>query len=219
MGGSMFSFHRMLLSIAALSALLLFVAPGHAASPQTLGPIKVELTEVKVGRMLELFPKLINQAAAYQGQFFGGLTGMGANPPKRMSEQELERLNDLIEKHGFRMQEFSMMSSALMSTYFVLRPAAFERWLPSEEQPQIRAILDDSAVSEKRKEELRKQIAIAQKNKGMLLAQLGQLATEGNKKAVKPHLAKVERVLRRIQTMVEKGGSKKSERSGARSRR
>ena len=58
-----------------------------------------------------------------------------------MSPEQLEALNTIYKKYGFTMEEFVMQISALMATYFILDPQAFERVLPSKDNVVIQAML------------------------------------------------------------------------------
>jgi len=81
--------------------------------------------------------------------------------------------------------------SALLATYLILAPEAFERQLPSEDKPEIAAILNDPGVPQEQKDAMRKQIRFARQNRGKIRDQLAQLASDNNKKVVAPLLPKI----------------------------
>ena len=115
--------------------------PQHSA-PGTLTPPPVtQLTRESVRRLIKVLPAIAKESAQYQSRFMGSFGPAGTVP--NMSNDELERLNKVFQKHGFEFEEFVMQVSALMATYIVVDPVAFDNLLPREDSPEIKRILED----------------------------------------------------------------------------
>ncbi len=190
----------MLRSARWLPFLACFLLPGlvWAQGPRRSGfdsgmpPFQIKLTKDSVTRLIAALPEVTRTASKHQSQFMSGLTG-GAGPAgaPRLTAEEMDALRAIFAKHGFSMEEFAMQVSALLATYLILSPDAFDKQLPSEEKPEIRAILTDPNIPQEQKDTIRKQIQFARANKEQIRAQLQSLATAENKAVVKPMLAQV----------------------------
>src|SRR5690606_37998059 len=101
----------------------------------------------------------------------------------------------MLAKEGLTMMDFAMQMATLVSTYLALSPEAFEEQIPSEHNPEMKKVLQDPNVPREQKDALREQIRYAQENKEELRSQLTQLATEENKRVVRPYLDRVKKVL------------------------
>jgi hypothetical protein len=156
-----------------------------------LAPMEVNLSRESVERMLKALPEIAKKASAHQAQFMGSLTGSAGPGGPQLKPEEIDALRAIFEKHGFTMEEFALQVSALLATYLILSPEAFERHLPSEDKPEIRAILTDPNLPPAQKEAIRKQIAAARANKDKIRDQLKPLASAENQAVVKPLLGQV----------------------------
>ncbi|MEZ4270884.1 MAG: hypothetical protein R3C68_05470 [Myxococcota bacterium] len=177
--------------------LLVITVEGSAwgQSPSTLGIPKPDLTPEKVERLVKALPEVLDQAAAYQAQFIGGLTGTSDAQGPQLSEKESAKLVAIIEKHGFSLQDFALGAQGLIATYFVLVPQEFDTYLPTEKDPNVRAVLDNPKASPEKKKSLRRQLDFVKKNKELLREQLTQLVTESGKQAVMPYRHQIKQLL------------------------
>ena len=160
--------------------------------PPGMPPAEVKLTKDAVKRLLKALPEVTREASARQAQQLGGASP-GARPPQ-ISPQEMQKMQAIFKKHGFTMEDFAMQVSALVATYLALNPEAFDKQLPNENKPEIKALLSSPDIPKEQKDAIRQQIAYAQQNKEAIRAQMTSLASDANKKVVKPFLAQVKKV-------------------------
>ncbi len=188
-----------------LPAIVWAQGPRRSKFDAGVSPIQIELTTDTVTRIISALPEVTKAAAKHQSQFMSGLTGgAGTTGQPRLTPEETAALRAIFAKHGFAMEEFAMQVSALLATYLVLSPEAFEKQLPSEDKPEIRAILTDPAVPQEQKETIRKQIQFARANKDKIRSQLAQLASDENKAVVRPLLASVRKAFDTAQAEAKK---------------
>ncbi len=198
--------------LTSITALLLATAGAHAQSPRRppppgmgtwsapgFAPKAPTLTRADVEKLIVVIPELARES----GKLKGIGSGMGPMGPlgggglqQQVPIEDIERVEKLLNKHGLTFPEFFMQLTTLLSTYLALKPDEFEKQLPNEETPEIKAILDDPKVLEKQKQAIRQQLQATQANKEVIRTQLMQLATNENKKVVRPLLAQVERALK-----------------------
>jgi hypothetical protein len=133
-----------------------------------------------------------------------GAAGMGKLPV-----EDLQRVEELLKKHGYTFPVFLMQLTALVSTYLALQPEEFDKQLPSEDSPEIKKVLDDPKVAKEKKDELRKQIREAHANKELIRKQVTAFATEENKAVVRPLLSKVRNALESAEREAKKAREKK----------
>lgn len=182
-----------LMLVTTLPTTLLAQGPRRTGGP-SLGAMEIKLTKDSVERMLAALPEITQQTSAHQAQFMGSLTGSApAGGMPQLKPDDLKKLRAIFEKHGFTMEEFAMQVSALLATYLILSPEAFQRQLPNEEKPEVRAILTDPNIPQAQKDGIRKQIAFARENQEKIREQLRPLATPENQAVVKPLLPQVEK--------------------------
>ncbi|MFC1609982.1 hypothetical protein ACFL6C_03420 [Myxococcota bacterium] len=175
----------------------LVVSPAFAQGPRRpapgFAPQPPKLTTGDVERLIKVIPELAKESG-----------NLRSDPSKAMSPgamgqqlpvEDLQRIEKLLQKHGYAFPEFLAQLTALVSTYLALDPGAFEKQLPTEDTPEIRKVLDDPKVSEEQKGKLRQEIAQTHANKELIRKQITALATEENKRVVRPLLAKVKRAL------------------------
>ena len=101
-----------------------------------------------------------------------------------------------------------MQVSALMATYFILDPEAFERVLPSKDNLVIQAMLKDPKTTEKERERVLAQIEYVQKNKQLFRAQFESTTNEANKKIVKSLLSSVRKAFKIAEKIAIDGATK-----------
>ena len=171
--------------------------PSHSllAGPGGFGELTPPITQLStasVKRLIQVIPEVARETVGQKFQFMGpGATGAGAAGQPQMSPEQMEAINAIYQKHGFTMEEFVMQISALMATYFILDPEAFERVLPSKDNLVIQAMLKDPKTTEKERERVLAQIEYVQKNKQLFRAQFESTNNEANKKNVKTLLKAV----------------------------
>lgn len=170
--------------------------PRRSKLDSAMPAIQIELTADSVTRIITALPEVTKAASKHQAQFMSGLTG-GAGPAgvPPLTPEETEALRAIFTKHGFTMEEFALQVYTLLATYLILSPEAFEKQLPNENKPEIRAVLTDPNIPQEQKDNIRKQIQFAQANKDKIRAQLDQLATEENKAVVRPVLPAVRKAI------------------------
>ena len=190
----------LLLAPAAASA----QGPRKSAFDQGLPPLDIQLTRDGVRRILEALPEITAHAAAQQSQFMGGLTGAPGGAPPQLDPAQAKKLQAIFAKHGFSMEEFALQVSALVATYLILSPDAFQRYLPSEDKPEIRAILTDPNIPAAQKDAVRQQIRAARANQGQIREQLEALASAKNKRVVEPMLAEVKKAFDQVEAIARK---------------
>ena len=125
-----------------------------------------------------------------------------------VTEEQLEALNTIYKKYGFTMEEFVMQLSALMATYFILDPQAFERVLPSKDNVVIQAMLQDPKTTAKERERVLAQIEYVQKNKHLFRAQFESTTNEANKKVVRGMLGAVRKAFLAAEKIAIDGATK-----------
>jgi len=180
------------------------VAQGFRGSK--LAPVQIELTRDSIERLLKALPEIGERTAGHQSQFLARLGGGGGGgAPPQMNAKEMKALNAVFTKHGFRMDEFVMQVSALLATFFVLDPDAFEARLPNEDKPEIKAIFQNPNIPQIQKDALRKQIAFAQANKDMLRKQWEQMTSIENKNVVKPMMKEIKAAFEKLESLSKKG--------------
>ena len=161
-----------------------------------LSPAIVHLSEKNINRLILVIPELAQNTSGQQLQL---MTSMAGPTQPSMSDSDLEALNAIYSKHGFTLEEFAMQISALMATYFVVDPTAFETLMPSAQNPLVKLNLADPAVSPKQKEALRKQIAYVAENKGLFIEQFRSTTDEENQRLVRKMLPQIKKALKRAQ--------------------
>jgi len=191
---AMHLFKRMILIVPVLA-----ISTSSMAKPRTMAPqIDVSLGAQDIDRLLKAIPELSSQADGYQGQFLGGMTGGAV--PKKIKKSDIENIERIIKKYGFDPQAFALQASVLVATYFTLRPKAFERQLPSAENPLIRIRLENPKLTDKERKRILKQIDFVQANKEKLREQLEMLVSDANKTAVRPHLDRIAKALSKAES-------------------
>ncbi|MEE2959383.1 MAG: hypothetical protein VYA34_01470 [Myxococcota bacterium] len=176
-------------------------APGEGFG-EALTPPVTALKRESVEKLLILIPKLAEATAGKHHQLMGNFAG--GTPDQSMSHDEMERLNRIYVQHGFSMEEFVMQISALMATYFVLEPTAFESMLLSPEHSEIKLKLADPNFPASEKRALLKQIEYVQKNKHLFLEQFEKSTNAANKKLVKSLLPKIRAAFEKAQKSAKK---------------
>ena len=161
-----------------------------------LKPAITRLSKQSINRLIAVIPELAEKTSTQQLQLMGPVAG---SAPSSISDSELEVLNAVYSKHGFTLEEFAMQISALMATYFVVNPAAFESIMPSETNPLVKRRLEDPAVPATQKEALRKQIDYIKENKALFMKQFESTTDNANRKLVKSMLPKIKAALSRAQ--------------------
>lgn len=178
-----------------------------AAAPLTLKKERIE-------RLLKMIPELARATAQYQGQFLSSLAAPGgAGTLPQISNPEMERLQKIYAKHGFTLEEFIMELSVLVATYFALDKEAFAAMLPSEDKPEIKAMLSNPEITPAQKEQIRAQIKQARLKQGELRKYLEAQTTPANMAVLKPMLPKVRGVFREVEKLTRaapKAAPKKS---------
>ena len=172
--------------------------PAHATNSGfgDLKPAIVQLSEQSINRLIKVIPELAKNTSSQQLQLMSSMAGPAQ---ATMSDSELEALNAIYSKHGFTLEEFAMQISALMATYFVVEPKAFETMMPSPHNPLVQLNLEDPSVSTQQKEALRKQIAYVAQNKALFLEQFRATTDQHNQKLVRKMLPRIQKALDRAQ--------------------
>jgi len=171
-----------------------------------LPPIQIKLTKDSVQRLLVAIPEITKHTSKQQAKMFQSMGNPMAMP--ELPPEEIQKLHTIFVKHGFTIEEFAMQVSALVATYLALSPDALDKQLPSKDKPEIQAILTNPKIPEAQKDALRAQIAFAQQNKGKIRKQLTALASEHNKKVVRPMLSRVQTVFEQAAKEARKAMSK-----------
>ena len=181
-----------------LALLVQLSAPALAANSAfgDLQPAITRLSKQSINRLIAVIPELAEKTSTQQLQLMSPMAGPDQSS---ISEAELEILNAVYSRHGFTLEEFAMQISALMATYFVVNPSAFESMMPSETNPLVKLTLQDPAVPAKEKEALRKQIAYMKENKALCLKQFESTTDSTNRKLVKSMLPKIKAALSKAQ--------------------
>lgn len=178
------------------------------AQPQGFGapavPEPVLLKKERVSQLLKMIPELAKATVQYQGQFLSSMGG-ASNPSAlpRIPEAEMQRLEKIYAKYGFTLQEFIGELSVMIATYFALDKDAFAATLPSEDKPEIKAMLEDPALSAEQKAQLRQQIKIARENQSQLRAHLMTQTNEANMGVLRPLLPRVRAVFKEVQQLTK----------------
>ena len=189
----------------ALSLLALtLLVPAISSAQGTLPSMEVKLTKDSVNRLLVAIPEVA--AAASGGQ--ANMLALGGN--SSMGEEDLGKIQKIVKKHGFALEDFAVQVTALLHTYFTLSPKAFEEFLPSESKPAVKKILDDPKVSQADKDSLKASIAAARENKDEMRKAFAALATADNKKVVKPVMSRVHAALSKAEKASQAGSSSKA---------
>jgi hypothetical protein len=197
---------RTLLAFAQL-AIATSVFAAQPAGPPAMTPAPmtspmaqpVTLTRADVENLLELMPLVGKESAR--------MSGSPMAPPGQMSpaqQQEMHKIEALLGKKGMSLVEFATKVGALVATYMVLDPQAFEEQMPREDSPEVARVLSDPSVPEEQKTAIRAQIKMAQENKEAIRAQMTSMASEENKKVVRPFLAKVKATLAAVRAEARK---------------
>ena len=182
-------------------------ALAHAAN-SAFGDLKPAITQLSsdsITRLLAVIPELAEKTSSQQLQLMGSVAGPA---PTSMSDADLEVLNAVYSKHGFTLEEFAMQISALMATYFVVNPNAFESMMPSETNPLVKLTLEDPAVPASQKEALRKQIDYIKQNKALFMEQFASTTDSANRKLVKSMLPRIQKALNRAQKVAIQAAKK-----------
>lgn len=185
---------------------LVVVSSGGLASAEPAGfgaPLKPEpvlLKKERVGSLLKMIPELARATAQYQGTFLSQL-GSSADPASLPSipEAEMKRLEKIYAKHGFTLEGFIGELSVMVATYFALDKDAFAAMLPSEEKPEIKAMLADPKLSPEHKAQIRARIKHARENQDQLRQHLTSQTNEANMAVLKPLLPQVRAVFKEVQ--------------------
>jgi hypothetical protein len=149
-----------------------------------------------VERLIKVMPELAKESGQLTSDPSKTMRpGMGGQLPI----DDLHKVEGMLKKHGYTFTEFLTQLTALVSTYLALEPEAFDKQLPSEKSPEVQRILNNPDVPQKDKDELKKQIAEAHKNKELIRTQVTAFATEDNKRVVRPLLARVRRALQQAE--------------------
>ena len=172
-----------------------------------LTPPVTELSTASVKRLIKVIPEVAKETVGQQYQFMGNMASTSSGQPQ-MSPEQLEALNTIYKKYGFTMEEFVMQISALMATYFILDPQAFERVLPSKDNVVIQAMLKDPKTTAKERERVLAQIEYVQKNKHLFRAQFESTTNEANKKVVKGMLPAVRKAFKAAEKIAVEGATK-----------
>jgi hypothetical protein len=182
-------------------------APAHATNSGfgDLTPAITRLSQSSIARLIAVIPELAEKTSSQQLQLMSAMAGPAQST---MSESELEALNAIYSKHGFTLEEFAMQISALMATYFVVDPTAFERMMPSEKNPLVKLMLEDPSQSAVQKQALRKQIDYVAQNKALFMEQFRSTTDGQNQKLVKTMLPKIRAALNRAQKIALDGAKK-----------
>ena len=168
--------------------------------PAAVAPLT--LKKERVERLLKMIPELARATAQYQGQFLSSLAAPGgAGTLPEISNPEMERLQKIYVKHGFTLEEFIMELSVLVATYFALDKEAFAAMLPSEDKPEIKAMLNNPQVSAAQKEQMRAQIKQARLNQGELRKYLEAQTTPANMAVLKPMLPSIRGVFSEVEKL------------------
>jgi hypothetical protein len=180
-------------------------APRGSAFDRGVPSLQIALTRDSVERILAALPEITSKTSAHQAQFMGNLTGgLGPGGAPQLTPEEINELRAIFTRHGFTMEEFAMQVSALLATYLILSPEAFEKQLPSEDKPEVQAILNDPSISAEKKKSVRSRIAFARENKDKIREQLAALASPENQKVVKPLLPKVKQAFEAAEEVARK---------------
>lgn len=169
-----------------------------------LAPPVTELRTENVLRLLKLLPEVAKATVGQPYQLMGTMGQAGSTQPQ-MSPEQLDLLNSIYQKHDFTMEEFVMQISALMATYFILDPKAFEHVLPSKENPLLKRVLDDPKTSAAQREQVLAQIEYVQQNKHLFRAQFESTTNEANKKVVKKLLPAVRKAFKAAEKIALEG--------------
>jgi len=172
-----------------------------------LTPPITELSTANVKRLIKVIPEVAQETVGQKYQFMGTMSSASSGQPQ-MSPEQLEALNAIYQKHGFTMEEFVMQISALMATYFILDPDAFERVLPSKTNLVIQAMLEDPKTTEKERQRVLAQIEYVQKNKHLFRAQFESTTNEANKKVVRGLLSAVRKAFKAAEKIAIDGATK-----------
>ena len=187
-----------------LLSLPLLAGPGGFGE---LTPPVTELSAASVKRLIQVIPEVAKETVGQQYQFMGNMASTSSGQPQ-MSPEQLEALNTIYKKYGFTMEEFVMQISALMATYFILDPQAFERVLPSKDNVVIQAMLQDPKTTAKERERVLAQIEYVQKNKHLFRAQFESTTNEANKKVVRGMLGAVRKAFLAAEKIAVDGATK-----------
>ena len=161
--------------------------------PDMAPPPQVELSKEKVKRLLNVLPKIAKESAAMQKASQEALL---KDPTQ--AKAEMEKVKALFQKHGYSFEAFSAEMSALMATYWVLNPKAYEKELSAKNNPEYQKIMRDPNIPEEQKKMMRSQFKMLKENQGTFLKQLGSMVSEGNRRAVKPFMADIERLMKSL---------------------
>jgi hypothetical protein len=175
---------------ATASAQMLPGGPGPGSGPGMPSP--VTLTKDAVERLLKAIPEVTKEGAAQHQRMLADVNKGGTGEPRA---EDLQKLQAIITKHGFTMENFQASMSTMIATYMTLDPAALDSQIPTESTPEVKKVLDDPSLPAEQKELLKQQLAQAQKGKEALRQQFSTIATDDNKKAVKPFMAQIKKVL------------------------
>lgn len=164
--------------------------------PPSMTPARPTLTRRDVEKLVVLIPELARESGNMSAKTpVSAMGAIGQASAGNVPIEDIERVEKLLLKYGYTFPDFFMKLNALLSTYLALMPNEFDKQLPSEETPDIKRLLEDPNVTAEQKKSIREQLAITRKNKEAIRAQLLQLATDENKKVVKPLLSRVEKAL------------------------
>jgi hypothetical protein len=169
------------------------LAQGPAMGPGMAPPPQVELSKEKVKRLLSVLPKIAQESAAMQK----ASNEMLLKDPTQAKAQ-MEKVKALFQKHGYSFEDFSAEMSALMATYWVLNPKAYEKELSAANNPEYQKIMNDPNIPQEQKKMMQTQFKMLQENQGAFLKQLGSMVSEGNRRAVKPFMADIEKLMKSL---------------------
>ena len=156
-------------------------------------PPQVELTKEKIKRLLGVLPKIAKESAAMQK----ASNELLLRDPT-LAQAQMEKVKGLFAKYGYSFEGFSAEMSALMATYWVLNPKAYENELSPENNPEYQRLMSDPNIPAEQKQMMAAQFKMLQENKGAFLEQLGAMVSESNRRAVKPFLKDIESLMKSL---------------------
>jgi hypothetical protein len=162
--------------------------PGPAGGPMT----KVTLTTQTVERLLKAIPDVSKESTIQHEKM---MKAMESGGDARPAPEDMKRMESLFTRHGFAPEDFAVQMSTLIATYMMLDPAALDAQIPNESTPQVKQALADPTLTPEQRQMIKDQLAQAQQSKEVLRGQFAQIATDENKKAVKPYMAQIKKVL------------------------
>ena len=167
-----------------------------------------KLTKADVEKLIKVIPELARESGKLKSNPAQSMNPMGGGGMQNLPIEDLQRIESLLKKHNYTFPDFLMQMTTLVLTYVALKPEEFEKQLPSEDNPEIRKILDDPKVSASEKEAVRKQIKEVHTNKEILRKKLTAMITEEHKRVVKPMLSRVQRALETAEAEARKARDK-----------